>query len=129
MFYWSHSTLHLPAFYWIHKKHHEYTRTVSIAAVYAHPIEYMFGNLLPSGMGVVLLLPFTTVHFVTFMCWLVYRVFEAVDGHCGYDWTWGQLSFFPWRLRPEYHDFHHSHNCGNYGSMFWFWDALMGTNK
>lgn len=37
-FYIGHSTLHRPQFYWIHKQHHEYGNTVSIAAEYAHPI-------------------------------------------------------------------------------------------
>ena len=40
-FYWSHYTLHRPQFYWIHKKHHEYNITISLASTYAHPIEYI----------------------------------------------------------------------------------------
>lgn len=39
------------------------------------------------------------------------------------------MSFLPGKLDPEYHDFHHSHNVGNFGSMFGFWDTIMNTNK
>jgi len=31
-FYLGHSTLHRPQFYWIHKRHHEFNTTVTIAA-------------------------------------------------------------------------------------------------
>lgn len=27
-----------------------------------------------------------------------------------------------------HHDYHHSHNIGNYGSFFIIWDTIMGTN-
>ncbi len=27
------------------------------------------------------------------------------------------------------HDFHHSHNIGNFGSFFVFWDWMMGTDQ
>jgi sterol desaturase/sphingolipid hydroxylase (fatty acid hydroxylase superfamily) len=29
----------------------------------------------------------------------------------------------------EYHNFHHSHNIGNYSSFFSVWDTVFGTNK
>jgi len=45
-FYWCHRLLHHPKLYpYIHKKHHEYGITISIAAEYAHPIEFIFGNI------------------------------------------------------------------------------------
>ena len=54
---------------------------------------------------------------------------ETCEGHSGYDWSWGQMSFLPWKLGPDYHDFHHSQNIGNFGSMFGFWDTYMKTNS
>ena len=27
------------------------------------------------------------------------------------------------------HDFHHSHNVGNFGGFTIFWDSIMGTDK
>lgn len=50
-FFLAHSTLHKPRFYWIHKRHHEFNVTVSIAAEYCHPIEYFLANMLPTAMG------------------------------------------------------------------------------
>jgi sterol desaturase/sphingolipid hydroxylase (fatty acid hydroxylase superfamily) len=29
----------------------------------------------------------------------------------------------------EYHNFHHSHNVGGFGSFFTLWDTVFGTNK
>jgi hypothetical protein len=36
---------------------------------------------------------------------------------------------FPWfvRAEPGYHDFHHTHNVGNFGRCQ-FWDWAMGTD-
>jgi len=45
-FYWCHRLLHHPKLYpYIHKIHHEYNITISIAAEYAHPLEFLFGNI------------------------------------------------------------------------------------
>lgn len=38
LFYLSHRLLHQPNWYWIHKYHHEYRQTISLAAHYVHPI-------------------------------------------------------------------------------------------
>ena len=128
-FYWVHKILHNPSLYWIHKFHHEHYNTVSIAPTSAHPLEYILSNVIPTGMGLSLLANFTPVHFVTIFIWFTYRVFETCDGHCGYEWSWGSNSFLPFKLDSDYHNFHHAYNCGNYGSMFVFWDNLMGTNQ
>jgi sterol desaturase/sphingolipid hydroxylase (fatty acid hydroxylase superfamily) len=127
-FYWSHRFLHLPFIYpYIHKMHHSFNQTVSIAAEYTHPIEFALGNLIPTAVGPAILGPH--MHIVTVFAWYLVRVGETLDGHCGYD-----FSFSPYRLIPlsgsaEYHDFHHSRNVGNYGSFFSIWDSVWGTNK
>jgi methylsterol monooxygenase/4-alpha-methyl-delta7-sterol-4alpha-methyl oxidase len=82
-----------------------------------------------TGLGYHLLAKFTPVHYVTIIAWLTFRLFETCEGHSGYDWSWGQMSFIPWKLGPDYHDFHHSQNIGNYGSMLGFWDTIMKTNR
>ena len=98
LFFWSHYFLHSPQLYWSHKKHHEYNITVTLAATYAHPIEYLLGNCIPFGLGYRILSGFTGVHVVTIMIWSIYRLLETCDGHCGYGWTWSQLAFVPWKL-------------------------------
>ena len=76
-FYWLHRLLHHPKFYWIHKQHHQYNMPVSLAATYAHPIEFIFANALPFGLGYRLLSDFMNVHLVTIIVWSVYRLTET----------------------------------------------------
>lgn len=33
-----------------------------------------------------------------------------------------------WKIGPKEHARHHSRNVGNFGSMFGFWDWVMGTS-
>lgn len=47
LFYSTHRLLHLPALYFIHKKHHEYEFPIGIGAMYAHPVDFFFTNLIP----------------------------------------------------------------------------------
>ena len=70
---------------------------------------------------------FTPVHYVTILIWLIFRLLQSYEGHCGYQWTWNILSLFPATVGSDYHDFHHSNNSGNYGSVFVFWDAIFNT--
>ncbi len=64
------------------------------------------------GVGVVVLCGVTGI---------VIRVFKTYDQHSGYN--------FPWCLggtHSRYHDFHHTHNVGNYGRNE-LWDVVFGT--
>lgn len=127
-FYWSHRILHTPFFYKrIHKIHHEFNNPVSISAIYAHPLEYLIGNSVPTTLGFMIL--GKRCHFSTFMMWLVIRIFETIDGHSGYEFSWSPYRLLPFSGSSEYHNFHHSHNVGTFSSFFTYWDTLMGTNK
>lgn len=128
MFYWGHRFLHIPKIYpYIHKIHHEYNITVSIAAEYAHPLEFLIGNLIPTNAGPKIL--GNKVHLVTYCIWIILRLMETADGHCGYEFSWSPYRLLPLSGSSIYHNFHHSHNVGNYGSFFTFWDTLCGTNR
>ena len=128
IFYWSHRALHIKAIYpYIHKMHHNHSSTVGIAAEYAHPLEYVFGNMFPTTVG-----PFILgykSHFVTILAWYIFRYAENLDGHCGYDFSWSPFRLIPFSSGGEYHDYHHAANLGNYSSLFSIWDTVWGTNK
>eukprot|EP01017_Pseudomicrothorax_dubius_P014482 TRINITY_DN1689_c0_g1_i1.p1 TRINITY_DN1689_c0_g1~~TRINITY_DN1689_c0_g1_i1.p1 ORF type:complete len:369 (+),score=62.86 TRINITY_DN1689_c0_g1_i1:2-1108(+) len=128
IFYWSHRLLHHPKIYaYIHKRHHEYVYPVSISSEYAHPIESILSNIIPSGAGIALL--GSNMHLVTQLMWMLVRVWETIDGHCGYEFSWSPFRLLPLSGSAKYHEFHHSHNVGNYGSFFTIWDTLMMTNS
>ena len=127
-FYWAHRFLHWRVIYpYIHKMHHTYSTTVGIAAEYAHPVEFLLGNMLPSSAGAIILGP--NVHLLTVLAWYVVRFGETLDGHCGYEFSWSPFRLIPFSGSAEYHDFHHSANVGNYGSFFSIWDSVFGTNS
>ena len=109
----------------LHKQHHEFINTIGIASEYAHPIEAIFSNYVPTLFGPYIL----GSHAVVLLLWLAIRVFETIDAHSGYALPWS-----PWNLfltvqgGAARHDFHHSHNMGSYGSFTKFWDWVTGTD-
>lgn len=125
-FYWGHRFLHMDFIYpYIHKIHHKYVNTVSISSEFAHPIEFMFTNLLTTGLGMVLLGKRT--HLFTYLMWVVLRIAETTDGHCGYEFSWSPFRLLPMSAGSEYHNYHHLAFKGNYGSFFTVWDRVCNT--
>ena len=51
-----------------------------------------------------------------------------MDGHSGYDLWFMPFRYFPFRPGAQVHNYHHSHNIGNYGSFFCIWDKICGTD-
>jgi len=126
-FYWSHRFLHWDKVYpYIHKIHHEYKNTISIAAEHAHPVEY-FSNILNNSFGPLLLGFGSGCHIVTYSVWLILRLGETMDGHCGYEFSWSPYRLLPFSGSSEYHNYHHINYKGNYCSLFTFWDRICGT--
>jgi sterol desaturase/sphingolipid hydroxylase (fatty acid hydroxylase superfamily) len=103
----AHRLLHSPFFYRrIHKVHHTYTQAVGISATYAHPLEYAFGNMLPTGIPCLIL--GKRMHFFTFWVFILLRVTATTNGHSGYEFPWISWDMMPMRGTPSYHDYHHS---------------------
>jgi methylsterol monooxygenase/4-alpha-methyl-delta7-sterol-4alpha-methyl oxidase len=126
-FYWGHRLLHHPKLYpYIHKIHHKWNHTVIISNEFSHPFEYIIANL-PAACGPKLL--GKNMHMTTLWMWIVMRVGESLDSHCGYEFSWSPYRLLPLSGSSQYHDFHHSNNVGNYGSYFTFWDTLFKTNE
>jgi len=121
-FYWSHRLVHHPALYgWIHKQHHTFTGTVSVAAEFASPIEQIISNQLPTVGGQM----FFGCHgsYLIFMVWVVARLAETYEGHSGFCFygTFLQQIGFTYSHTAAYHDFHHTGNRGNFGSAWLDW--------
>ena len=126
--YLSHKFFHWPPIYpCVHKLHHDYMTTILAVSEYTHPIEFMFGSVIPGSLSSMILGPH--MHIYSLWVWTVVRVTESNEAHCGYE-----LPFSPYRLIPfsapaSYHDYHHSHNIGNYSTQLVFWDVVFGDNK
>lgn len=126
-FHMSHRLMHWRVIYpYIHKVHHQHITTVGIAAEYTHPIDFALGSLVPSGIAAMLL--GNKLHMFTFLMFGVVRIGEGLDGHTGYEFSWSPYRLIPFSTSARYHDFHHSHNVGNYSSFFILWDTLLGSN-
>lgn len=144
-FYWCHRTLHHPSLYpHVHKVHHQYYHSFTLASEHAHPVEFLLGDLIPLVLGPNLWngtaaffpsLGLSPMHTLVLWMWILLRIAVSVEEHCGYEFPWSPmrvLATLPgslaWGASPGGHDWHHSHNMGMYASQFAWWDALCGTD-
>jgi sterol desaturase/sphingolipid hydroxylase (fatty acid hydroxylase superfamily) len=123
-FYWLHRLLHWPKIYpLIHKMHHEHTAPFGMAAEYAHPVETVF-----LGIGTMLGPILFADHMFTVWVWLVFRLWETVEDHSGFDFPWNPTNLIPFWAGSAHHDFHHKTFQGPYSSVFTWCDWLFGTD-
>ena len=125
-FYWAHRALHHPWVYArVHKVHHSYRTSIGVASEYAHPLEFVLSNAIPFALGPLL----CGAHYLTVWQWTLLRIGETVDGHSGYEFPWSPYRLLPLSGSSTAHDFHHSHNVGNFASFFTYWDRICGTDQ
>ncbi|MET0404067.1 MAG: sterol desaturase family protein [Cystobacter sp.] len=122
LYYWMHRTLHTPWLYkHVHSVHHRITTPFALTGNYMHAVEFVATATLvlvgPSLVG---------AHVVTLWAWVLFRQFEAVDGHSGYDAPWNPGLLIPFYKGSVYHDFHHRRFFGNYAGFFSYLDKLFG---
>lgn len=95
-FYYAHRLLHVGSIYrYIHKVHHYWQAPIAIAAIYCHPLEHFFANLLPVLLGPMVL----GSHRAVTAIWLIIVHVFTLNDHSGYH--------FPLMPSPEFHDYHH----------------------
>merc|ERR1711977_456183 len=123
-FYWTHRLFHHRAIYkYFHKQHHTYVASMGIAAEYAHPLEVVVSNQIPTVLGCILL----GAHPVVFIVWIGCRLEQTYEAHSGYSFkgTWLHHIGLTNSSAAAYHDFHHSGNRGNFGIEYL--DYFCGT--
>jgi len=114
-FYSIHVIMHRYPFLYrhIHKVHHRFIAPTAMACVYAHPLEFAFGNIFPIYLGPML----TNAHPMTcYIFWFPLAMAGTCKGHCGYR-IMGLV---------DPHDAHHFYFKLNYGGMY-LADYLFGT--
>ncbi|KAK6464106.1 hypothetical protein DFJ63DRAFT_317451 [Scheffersomyces coipomensis] len=133
--YWFHRLFHFGWFYKnIHKIHHKYAAPFGFAAEYAHPAEVMALGIGTVGFPILYAYLATkhdipSLHLFTLTCWIVLRLFQAVDSHSGYDFPWSLNKILPFWAGAEHHDDHHHYFIGNYASSFRWFDYCLNTES
>jgi sterol desaturase/sphingolipid hydroxylase (fatty acid hydroxylase superfamily) len=128
LFYFGHRFLHTPTMYrLIHKIHHEFYSPISLTGEFAHPLEYLIGNVIPTTSGFLFLMG--RAHLLPAVIFLNLRVIETIEAHCGYDFPLSITKLLPLACSSKYHNYHHLKNIGNYCSNFIIWDSIFGTNS
>jgi len=124
LYYWMHRTLHSDRLFpLIHLKHHSVATPFAWTGHYMTATEFVLTGTLALA-GPVLL----GVHVVTLWVWIVWRQWEAAEGHCGYSFpTSPSKMFFLGYDGVEYHDFHHSKTHGNYAGFLGYLDGIFGS--
>jgi methylsterol monooxygenase len=123
LFYWTHRALHHPALYKrFHKQHHTFRGSVGEAAEYAHPVEVVASNQIPT-LGLILAVG---SHPLVMCAWLILRLTQTYETHSGYALDGSLYARLGLAVcGASFHDHHHTVNLGNFGAEHMDW--LFGT--
>lgn len=96
-----------------------------ISSIYAHPFEFITGNVIPLYTSTLILKK--KMHFVTQATWFMMRFIETKDAHGGFEFPFSMFKIIPFNTGSAFHNFHHLKNVGNYATFTRIWDNLFGT--
>jgi sterol desaturase/sphingolipid hydroxylase (fatty acid hydroxylase superfamily) len=114
-FFCTHRLLHTRALYApVHKLHHAFGAPFALAAVYAHPFEHIFSNVLSISLGPLL----CRSHPVSAGLWGCLAAFSTLNSHSGF--AFSHIS--------EGHDWHHREGSENFGAGLALLDWALGTS-
>ena len=110
LFYFSHRYFHSnKTLYEYHRVHHEFKIPIGMASAYTHPIDFIFGNMVPLGLPLILL----QCDVYTILILLVLGNYSTiVEEHSNYS-------------SHNHHLLHHIYSNCNYGDTMI--DTIMGT--
>jgi sterol desaturase/sphingolipid hydroxylase (fatty acid hydroxylase superfamily) len=121
--YWVHRTMHTTRWLWrwTHQMHHSAERMDMLGASYAHPFDFLLGNVLPGTAITIALGVSPEAAAAGGLLGFVLGVFPHINIHTP-RWLGYVLQ------RPEMHAVHHTRNVHgyNYGNLA-FSDLLFGT--
>lgn len=69
---------------------YRYATPFGLTSEYAHPAEILF-----LGFATIVGPAITGPHLITLWLWMVLRVLETVEAHCGYHFPWSLSNFLP----------------------------------
>ncbi|XP_022775792.1 sphinganine C4-monooxygenase 2-like [Durio zibethinus] len=124
--YFLHRLVHQNKFLYkhLHSQHHRLVIPYTYGAIYNHPIEGFFFDIVGGILAYVVsgMSPRTAIFFYCF------ATIKNVDDHCGVLLPGNPMQLL--KNSTAFHDFHHQHCGGKYNfsqPFFVFWDKILGT--
>ena len=125
----SHYLMHTPKLYRFHKVHHEYSTSIVLAGLHFQFFDLLLGQTLSALITMKVGAMYAPLHISFIVSFLALRVSDNNGTHCGYNFSWIPIQALPFCANEDFHDYHHSHNVGNFAPLFRTWDTLFGTNE